>query len=279
MLFGCGGTPKRDDYSVYVNNSGILVDQFDAPLFVKLDSEQSLDFRAIYESNNTVDANSILYQGGAGVGGLLAQVLVHNAINQSAQTSKLASMQEAANNALQPLSMILEQLKTNALIHEHGEYFFNESEAEYVLDSKPIFFFSKDLRSLSVKHIVNLYKSGERKPVYQNMVEVLETNVEGDPVEYWLNADDQVIKNTTNKLYKTSLAIAVADIKGKFAEADSKQKNYRIQHGERKRFERGTHLHSFCNTSIIRNLRGWLIAFNQQNDDALCSVSDDSFTL
>lgn len=266
-LLGCGSTPKRDDYAESI--TGTYKINADAPLQVQFFNNALCDFRVNYSSNNTVSPDHMMYDGSAGVAGLLAQIAVHAAIKKSAREAKLAENQEGANRYLRPINDVLKTISHKDLVPNDEKFHFAIADTENtiarqpqndVLVSHPIFFFSEDLKSLTLKHVVKVQDKGAKTPKYQNMIEVISKTDATDAKAYWLNTDEQNLLQHIRGLYKDSLLIVHKELAGQLA-SDVKQKNHRITVNEKSRFERGSAVLQTCNQTVIRNLRGWLIAF------------------
>jgi len=261
LLCACA-TNKVDEYSQYlaVQQEETL---FEKQFLVELEAGKSLDFRGVYDSRNAVDHGSVLYAGDAGVGGLLAQVLVHAAISKNAQNAKLSQQQLEANAVLAPMQPMLEGINQTILIHDsEGYHFSSNNSADIVLESQPIFFISQNMRSISLKHKVKAHQLDTSKTLYENSIEVLSSDLDAEEPYELLGSDDGArLKEIAKNLYEYSLSLAVADIKGEYQSGDSKQKSFRVYQGDKLRVERGASVDQGQDKSVIRNLRGWLVAF------------------
>lgn len=275
LLAGCNSTPKRDDYTQYVAKP-TASETISGPIFVSLDANKYPDFRGVYDADNTIANNSMLYQGGAGGAGVLAQILTHAAVNSSAQKSKLAEQQKKANKVLQPILPALENIGFSDLVYQHEDYVFAQSDAEGTpaikLQSDPIFFFSKDLKSLTLKHVVKATKPSSKKPFYQNIVEVVGSNIQEDPVLWWTDNEAQRLRDSVKHLYQLSLRLAAQDIKGQLDAEGVPQRNHRFYQGGELRIERGTELKTDCESRVIRNLRGWLVVYPIEETGVSCQA-------
>lgn len=265
IIVGCKST-QRDDYSSYSSNQTVGAESPDIWL-IELDYNKQIDLRGIYNSNDTIEQNSILYGGQAGIIGMLVQVAAHSAINSSLQNDKLAEQQHSANRLLLPLQDTLSAINQQVLEHESELYTFtnvdDETNETAKLISYPIFYLTQDATMLSIKHVVKLIKNGRRKPLYENLIEVISSPILGDePLDSLKAENGLMLKEVLINLYQESLNLAVKDYSGRFDGRVRKQKTHKFTHGKLRRVERGLTLEAGCTNRVIRNLRGWLVAYH-----------------
>lgn len=266
LLFGCA-TPKRDDYAQYFA-SDQTVDLSDKALVVALKQDVQVRFRGAYDSNNDTGQGVVMYEGSAGTEGLILQLMAHAAISSNMQNSKLSQQQIRANKVLLPLQDVLQEFRQNALIHDaNGYQFAGDSIDEGIkLESRPIFFLSQDLNSISLKHFVKAYQPDQEQVLYQNMIEVISPTINVKEPYKALNKNrGELLMTMAKNLYKSSLSLAVADINGEYKNKAAPQKSFRIEQGDQVRVERGVSIDQQQDQAIIRNLRGWLVAFPNGN--------------
>lgn len=265
LLTACAA-PKKDDYISYVNkgNPAQLSTQL---LQIKLDSG-ALDVRGEYDSSDEFNHNSIMYSADAGIVGMLAQVATHAAISNNAQNARLSEQQQRANKVLEPLSEILNATNTELLQFDADSVQWvkdNDVAGAGIIISKPIFFLSQDGKFLSIKHVVSLpanehvSRSKKNKYVYSNLIEVLAEPVASEqPFVFWQNDGGAALKSIMQSLYKTSLLLALADIRGELTQ-NSVAETFKLEQRDKLRIERGNRVESVCGQLVIRNLRGWLV--------------------
>lgn len=257
-------TKNLDDYTRYKANKKIN-NFLEGSLVINLDYTNSIDFRGIYDANNSVGNIPIMYSGAAGIGGFFAQVMTHAAMSSSAQNSKLSAQQLEANKKLVPLQNILTDFKEISLIHKNEHYVFLErgSEIDQIfIESNPIFYLSQDLSCITLKHKIQAFQPKSKKAFYQNMIEVISAVLPIDNSYTFLKENNgEQLKAITTKLYQESLSLAVSDLKGQYNTIGSTQKSFRFYQGGKLRIERGSNLYNGENKNIIRNLRGWIISY------------------
>jgi len=250
-----------DEYSQYLasqQTESLSEKQF----YIELEADKTLDFRGVYDSRNSVGQGSVMYAGDAGAGGLLAQVLIHAAISKNAQDAKLSRQQLEANEILAPMQPVLQGINQEILIHDDERYHFSNNSADIILESQPIFFMSQNMRSISLKHKIKAHQLDATKALYENSIEVVSSAIEAEePYELLRNHDGARLKEIAKDLYEYSLSLALADIAGEYQSEDAKQKSFRFYQGDKLRVERGVSVAQGQDKSVIRNLRGWLVAF------------------
>ena len=175
FLISACATNHTDDYVKYRSINHKESFSYDN-IAIFLNSEQKVDFRGSFETDNSVNSNQILYQGGAGVGGLIAQVFIHASMTASQQNEKLRSQQEQANRVLDSFVPLLNTFFQKDLETESElVYFPNIASIKndiYIL-SKPIFFLSQDSEHVILKHKISVIKTDQKKPIYENLIEVV----------------------------------------------------------------------------------------------------------
>ena len=279
LLVGCAA-PKKDDYVAYVS-SNKAKQQLSAPLNAMIIHDQ-IEIRGEYEAADAFTMNGPLYAGDAGLVGVLAQVAVHAAISNDAQNSRLSAQQQEANKVLEPLTEILSSLSAKQLHHANKNVLWLSTDEQYtgpVLKSKPIFFLSQDARTLSLKHVVavepEIKKSNSKKQqkLYANLIEVVAQPAPAEAaMEYWLNNNGAALSATMQQLYRQSVSLALADIKGELIHTE-KAETFKLEHQDTLRIERGNRIKGECNQLILRNLRGWIVVLpSQQPADSNATI-------
>ena len=263
LLCACGATPKSDDYAKYKSSKS--ADTFTGQsVAISLERAAPVDFRAIYEVPGG-QVGAVTYNGAAGAGGVLAQVIAHAAISASAQDAQLSAAQTAANKVLEPLRPSLQGFDQQALIPAGSTYPFvgdGTSAEEWVMDSRPIFYVSQDLKFVTLKHVVSIRRKNSKNAAYENLVEVVSADIAGDKPLTKLQANNAaLLREIAKDLYGYSLSLVMADISGTRTDASTQQRSVSFQQGGKARVERGNDVAQDCNTAVMRNLRGWLIAY------------------
>lgn len=256
-LLGCA-SPKHDNYVTYKKHD--LNSIRGQKLSIALDEERLLDIRGRYSEIATAGQNNVMYSGAAGAAGFLAQIATHAAVSDNAKNEHLKKIQTEANRVLLPHAERLSNLKQSILISDTDRYSFVESKeldhlSELNLVSNPVFYLSQDGRTLSLLHKVALFH--EQRLKYQNIVEIVD--IVDDQVDTSISTDELI--NSSKRLYKKSIELVIQDIDQNFLQ-EGVVKTYKFNMPEEFRVERGSLLSSACGYQTIRNLRGWIISYN-----------------
>lgn len=279
ILVGCGATPYQDDYTKHVNlleNSYFTDSNYK---FSFSEENQSVDLRGVYSQDDTAYSTPIMYQGGAGLAGAVAQLATHGTIINSMRDSKLAAEQVQANQIIQPLINITQDIRLSDLVGEHHPHLvnFNEASTDTII-IKPIFFSNSEMTELSIKSIVWIPLAKEqqkrkKKFKYKNMIQVYSPKMSETDHKKLLNGDTEVVKQILSSLLNTTLHIAEDALKGQYAKVTSPAETFLIENESENQVIRGYVVADKCNYQVIRDLRLWLFA-RPKNDGTSLVDSD-----
>lgn len=265
LIAGCGSTPYRDDYAKHVNlmKSSYFSESNFKFSFVE---NPNVDLRGQYSRNDTADASPILYQGGAGLAGLLVQIGTHSTMVNAQRSEKLAMAQEQANQPVQPLINITKDIELVDLIDEHKLQWVNPDDIdEKILHIKPIFFSNKDMTELSIKAVVWLPKQNKKsrkkqKFNYKNMIHIYGEKFDKVQQQKLIDGDEEFLKLQLSTLLKTAINIAKDDLTGSYAKKKSRTKTFFINNDSGKKVFRGAIVAEKCGYKVIQDLHSWFIA-------------------
>ena len=265
LLVGCGSTPYRDDYAKHVNlmkNSYFNESNFKFS-FVE---NPHVDLRGQYSRNDTANASPILYQGGAGLAGLLVQIGTHSTMVSAQRNEKLAIAQEQANQPILPLINITKDIALVDLIGEHKSQWTSlETIDAKIVRIKPIFFSNKDMTELSIKAIVWLpkqHKNSRKKQKfnYKNMIHIYGEKLNKLQQQKLIAGDEEFLTLQLAALLKTAISIAKDDLTGRYAKNKTRTKTFFIDNGSGKKVIRGAVVAEKCGYKVIQDLHSWFIA-------------------
>ncbi|WP_330959710.1 hypothetical protein [Photobacterium sp. 53610] len=260
-LVGCGSTPYRDDYARYTNqlsNSTISESEFQ----FSFEDATFVDMRGVYLPDDSVDSTPMMYQGGAGVVGLLAQVGTHSAIIQSQRTEKLAQEQEKANQKILPLIDVTKDIPLAELVGEYGTSLFQVApEMTQTFRVKPIFFSNTDMNKLSLKSIVWLPNEDNTDVTYKNLIQVYGPHLDESQRNAILNGDRKQLAQLLSSMLKGTIYIIKNELSGKYTSAKSKQQTFLIENDAGVEAIRGAVIEEKCGYQIIKDIRSWYIAY------------------
>jgi hypothetical protein len=269
LLSGCKSTAKSDDYVQFTQLSGNAYELDSLPVFLLKNSEK-IDIRGEYNVSNAVDSAGILYQGGAGIAGLLAQIATHAVINDNVRDGQLSAAQSDANKVLQPISHLIADMDTAHITVEDAEEYSlaipSVTSGEHI-KSRPIFFVAANFSSISLKNIVWIdgvsasKRKSKNKYKYSNLIQVSSrkfTNEEKKALLEPENAD--FLKKELQNLFHESLTIASREVKGNYRNSKNKMETFRLLGSSSKRYFRAEKVDTINDKLIVRNLRSWLVA-------------------
>jgi hypothetical protein len=263
VLVGCGSTPYRDDYAKHVN----LITNNNANFIFDFSEELVVDLRGQYSKNDTATASPILYQGAAGIAGMLIQIGAHSSLINSQRNEKLAAEQKQANQSIASLISLTENISLNNLIQEHS---FHQQSLEnndaVIVRMKPIFFSNKEMTKLSLKSIVwipvdDKNKKRKQKYKYKNMIHIYGDELNESQQQKLLDGDATFLSLQLSNLINTAINIAKNDLTGGYPVKTNRNKTFFINDGVEKKVVRGSIIAKQCGYQIIQNLHSWFIAF------------------
>ena len=274
-IFGCGSVPKVDDYAQHVGlKSGFNGFENQLPIF-KLVYNEPIDIRGKHSSDDSINANPILYQGGAGVLGLFAQIATHAAINNAARNKKVSKAQIAANRFLEPLAVKIAEINIGDLADFSSKEYKIDSSLDssgLVVNIRPIFFVAQDFEYITLKNIVSITKNftkgsslRKRKSSngfhYQNLIEVYSRKYSEDEKKSFTSlSESSFMIEELQRILHQSLSLAAREIKGHYQNSTSKITTHTLKKNNSNLYIRGSQVDSLCQKIVIKNLRSWLVA-------------------
>lgn len=261
-LVGCVSAPYRDDYTSHIN---VVSEHYrESDLRFSLADGDHVDIRGIYPQDDSTGASPIMYQGGAGLAGLVAQIGTHASIINSQRNTKLAEAQVRANEAISPLITTASELNLTNLVAQAGYKVLNPEEGSKAkVNIKPIFFASRDMNQLSLNLVVWIDGKGGSegtKPKYQNLIQVFSPKLSGAQRLRLVEGDEKLLSEVMLPLIDTSLAVVAADLAGKYAAINRPDKTHLVEKHFGKKVVRGAVVDNKCDYVVIRDLRSWFIA-------------------
>lgn len=215
--------------------------------------------------------------------GLLAAIVTHGLLTSSARNAQKQQLQAQADTLLEPLRSLIQATQPQPLLAAAwpgtglaGSPKWLDMQAPAgagaaadtaaTLEWLPTYTLTQDRRSLvlDLALAVRLRDTPEAL-AYQNTVRVVgPARPETDPNEAWLADGGAAWQTTTAHLLSKGLAIAMQDWQGQFGTTNTPARTVRYQEGASERMERAQVLREACDETIIRTLRGWLMAVPSQ---------------
>lgn len=255
FILGCGSTPNTQDYIRYVNkldpkrnDSSDLMFEFVQP---------NVDLRAYYNRNSSVNSPDILYQGGAGIAGLLAQVGTYASVINNQRNKLLVKAQADANKRIQGTINKVTDMALSDMVNPSLRTKFSQgSEGSKTVNIRPIFFTNDQNDHINLKMVAWIAKKKSKRKKdkywYANLIEVQSsTNEQGianENLEAYLSA-----------LLNQALMTLDKDLTGQFSASSQTMENVVVNVNNRQKIMRGYFVEKTCTHSTFRNLHSWLI--------------------
>jgi len=261
LISGCTSAPKNHHASHI--HSGAKIPEKTLFSVSPLISDHLL-FRGAFESAVQEQDYSVMYMGGAGIAGIIAEIATHGMLESNSQNSKAKKAQDIANEALIPIQPAIEMLDSASaldnvidsnpkLIHLSAK----KKKPLLELRMQPMFFVDQSYSTLSLKNIVSVQERHQKnKPIYQNMVEIVSLLPEGLEKE---NTDGQLqhLQEITQQQLADSVSLALKDAMSILNKSDAMQTFRYAEYGKYS-YERASLIEKSCSRVIIRTLRKWL---------------------
>ncbi len=262
-LAGCGATPKRDDYTRHVNR----VDQteFANNTFnFSFGQNKLVELRGMADKDDSAANSAILYQGGAGLIGMFAQIGVHALMVNSARDAKLAEAQEAANLLVAPLITRTEALPLSSLLTHFSESEQTSADDPHGVLLKPIFFSNADMNQLTLKLIAVVpgeksRKNRKGKPLYKNLIQVYGRILSEDEKNQLVSAETDDLTRTMSAMLESAIHVVQQDLSGQYAASKAAAKTFLVPRSGKSKVVRGKVVDEACGYKVVRDLRSWYV--------------------
>ena len=264
VLAACGSTPYRDDYAKHVQlNNAQFLSQDELSWFI--DPDAPVELRGKYQQSNTLGSSAIMYDGSAGLAGMLVQVGAHAAMINSGRDTKLSEQQSLANNNIKLLDELTGELNLgDILATDVRQSIVSVADANTVF-IKPIFFSDQRMRRLTLKLIAWLPKDTSKIPEtesdfrYQNMVQVYD-RLPLDDDSNLLDLTRPQLHERYQQLLGHALQIVANDVSGQYQLEATNTQTFTVKYDDRNTVVRGKLAEDTCTHQVIKNLRKWYIA-------------------
>ncbi|RRS05422.1 hypothetical protein EIP75_04215 [Aquabacterium soli] len=243
--------------------------------FVLPEENALVPFRGAVNHDTTgLGAGAMLYPAVGGIGGLIAAVVTHGVLVESAKNSQKTQLQEAANRVLQPYESVLGGFRQHDLMQQalnkartpgpkklatmpteirHGRW----------IQCAPQFLLTQDHRAVVLENAVTVATPGRPEP-FKAVIKVVSLPAKTDaPTAWWGEAEGARLKGESAGLLAESVDIALALARQEAAGAVGQavvHKTVRYPEGGVRKMERAEVLSQTCERLLIRNLRGDLMS-------------------
>lgn len=209
--------------------------------------------------------------------GLLAGILTHALIADSAKTRQKEQIQSSADAVLAPYRQGLEGYTSRDLYSRALRRVTAAGPAELVdvmqpastnrlVDLTPIFFLAQDQRAVVVESVVLLSLPGTSASNAREFIVRVVSDAwaperpEEDAAAHWGDNDAARLKEASASLLAQALDIALAAASATAPAEERPFRTFRYAEGSNERMERGQLVHELCGRLVIRTLRGALMS-------------------
>lgn len=279
FFIGCGSTPNENHYAQHVN---LLDDNYISPENFKFSFNENIyvNINGKYDLSDSVAGSNIMYQGGGGLIGMLAQVGTHAAIINASRDNKLSDKQLAANAKISSLIDSSKDIRLTDLINNQASSFLEneESKNHNKVNISPVFFSNEKMDTFSVKMTVwinSTKKSKHKNYKYRNMIQVYAAPILITEHEKIISGDKSAISLVLSELLNTAIHITQNDLSGIYSNKKSPAQTFFIKEGNRKKVLRGSLVSESCKYNIIKDIHSWYIATPKVNNTNELSIKSN----
>jgi hypothetical protein len=214
--------------------------------------------------------------------GLLAAIATHSLLTGSARNAQKQKLQAAADEVLEPFRPLIEATQPDGLLGRAWPATGLAGSPQWLpadappgtaatgtagtLEWLPAYLLTQDRRSLVLDLALAVrLRETPQSLAYQNTVRVVgRARPEADPKEAWTSNGGAAWHAATANLLAQALTMAMQDWQGQLGPTDTAARTVRYQEGDKERMERAQVLREGCDHTVIRTLRGWLMAVPSQ---------------
>lgn len=206
-------------------------------------------------------------------GGLIAAVLTHGLLVETAKTEQKEKFQAAADKVLLPYKGVVDNFRYQDLMRRalakassgpKGRLIEASSNrgTEMLVESVPVFSLTQDQKAIVLENDVG-FSTHDTMPekAYRNTIRVVSAIQDTvDPVTYWTSNDGEKLKDESAQLVAESLDIAFGDAARETNREEIPYRTIRYQEGTVEKIERAQILRNQCGRMVIRTLRGTVMS-------------------
>lgn len=258
-----------------------------APWCLRLPQEKHVVYRGVVSFDEAgTGTSSFLYPAPNAVG-LLAAVMTHGFIVESAKNDQKEKLQESADKVLLPYKFVLDNFNCGDLMRRAVKKTSTGDNAkiiedsgdpgrEMVVESAPVFSLTQDQKAIILDNTIVIHMPGVTPATtYRNTARVVSSarNV-ADPAAFWTANNGEKLKDESAQLVAESLNIAFRDVFYGTGQDGVSYRTIRYQEGTTEKIERAQVLSESCDRLLIRTLRGALMSVPTSQSGAGTSTVD-----
>lgn len=258
---------------------------------VKTPTVEKVVFRGVVSHDAAgMGTGSMLYPA-PNAAGLLAAILTHGLLNESAKQAQKTKLQADADTVLQPFATVLSgftnaQLIRSALPRQKAVGTRRAITADegpgldWVVETAPVFSMTRDQRALVLDNAVRIYAPATADAAYAQTIRVVSAPLAaageaGDSAaveQAWLADQGKRLLDESAALFAESLDVAMANSQQGTGLAESPHRTFRYPEGGVEKMERAQLVEARCGRALLRTLRGWLMSVPVKLEgEAACS--------
>lgn len=240
---------------------------------LRIPTDSRIPFRGVVSFDDAGAASHSMLYPAPNAAGLLAAVLTHGVLVESAKKRQKESLQEAADAVLAPYKSVLDVFSTRDLLLRALTKSTAFAKARLVdtpvatddmtvLEIAPAFSMTQDQLGIVLDNEVAIVRpEKESTASYRRTVRVVSTAINvTDPVQFWIADEGESLKDQTAKLLAESIEIAANDALGRVPISSAPQRTVRYREGAAEKMERSHVLGTECGRMLIMTLRGMLMS-------------------
>lgn len=216
--------------------------------------------------------------------GLLAAVLAHGLVTNTARQKQKDEMQLAADQVLEPLMPVLGSF-THLQLMQAGlqrtvvggskrlRSATEPAGTDWLIESAPVFSVTQDQSALVLDNALRIFAPGASTVAYAQTVRVVSAPLvvpaattlpqsanASAVVLVWLESQGRRLTDESAALFAESMDIALTDAVARVGDENAAHKTFRYPEGGSERMERAQPVAERCGRTLIRTLRGWLMS-------------------
>lgn len=228
--------------------------------------------------------HGMVYPGYAGVGGFLVAIFTHGAITESVKSNRKSKLQEEADKVLIPYQAILSEYRYKDLMQRALEKISTggpkklvesseKSGTGWFVESIPVFSMTQDQSAIILDNVVSIYAPNTPSAAaYKNVIRIVSDVKEAATLTtFWTADQGKKLKEESASLLAQSIEIALGEVINAPSKVANVQKTFRYMEGQTEKMERAELISEYCDRTIIKTLRGWLMSVPRRSAANQCS--------
>lgn len=235
------------------------------PWSLRIPAENTVAFRGQASFDSAGMGSAQIMYPAPNAAGLLAAMLTHGLLLDSAQKSQKEKIQATADQVLTPYRPVLEKFSNRELIlgasaritPSPSPLAANEPAAGIWVETAPLFAITPDQSAVVLDNTIVIHTpAGD----YKNLIRVVSPPISRSPPSTaWNENGGKMLKEVSAQLLAISLNLALEDARRGAELSSQPYKTLRYREGGEEKIERAQLIEVQCNRLVLRNLRGQLM--------------------